>query len=61
MSARRTLFSRSHTLFSACAALLLLAFAATPNLHAQAVSGTIVGTVTDATGAVVAGAQLGDQ
>jgi hypothetical protein len=58
MSARRTLFSRSHTLFSACAALLLLAFAATPNLHAQAVSGTIVGTVTDATGAVVAGAPI---
>lgn len=40
------------------AVLLLTSFFAGRQANAQAVSGTIVGTVTDATGAVVAGAQV---
>jgi hypothetical protein len=39
-------------------ALLAFSLAGATGLHAQAVSGTILGTVTDPTGAVVAGAQV---
>ena len=39
-------------------ALSLLALSATTPLHAQAVYGTLIGTVTDATGASVSGAKV---
>ncbi len=53
--------SQPHSMFRACAAfaaLLFLSLFTSSHLHAQAVSGTIVGTVTDPSGAVVANAQV---
>jgi len=53
--------SQPRRMFRACAAfaaLLVVSLFGTSYLHAQAVSGTIVGTVTDPSGAVVANAQV---
>jgi hypothetical protein len=46
------------TYWASSVVLALLLSAASPALLAQAVNGSIIGTVTDATGAVVSGAQV---
>ncbi len=62
MDVHRISQSQPRSLFRTCvafAALLILSlFGSSSYLHAQAVSGTIVGTVTDPSGAVVANAQV---
>ena len=60
MHASRSFQFQCRTLFKGIALLALFVFSLTGAtlLHAQAVSGTILGTVTDPTGAVVSGAQV---
>ena len=53
MSARRTRRSRSYALFICSAALLLFVFSAGTCAYAQQITGTIIGTVKDPTGALV--------
>jgi len=61
MDAPRTFRSTWRTFFRVCVllpSLLVLCLSGSTRLHAQAVNGTIVGTVTDASGATVANAQV---
>lgn len=54
----RSLDSKPHRFFSYAAASLLLGLVASPSLFAQAIYGSLAGTITDATGAVIPNATV---
>ena len=57
-SFRSPLWRKAHSVSAAALFALFLLAASTPFVRAQAVSGNIIGTVTDSTGAAVANAQV---